>query len=278
MIYRKLIFLLFLAGCATGVSAAELIIKIGDSEGALDFKDGDVIHAFNDKRIQARHAESIIREKHRQDGRAGVRLPEDHLLKTYYEETHEFKFERLDEKVVRRTNLWTGVTETFSDIPNKNGKQMDVPLFIKRRLRHERHSIFGSNGSEFWYGGRVRYRQSDVDDLWTEIEAKTSFLKSDHTQWPFTDNELKAHLAITVSDMTDAKMREYENPKLDLTNPDNPVITARRAKKVNWRNLAGLGASTRADVESKTTKVDVRGQRTHTHETIVETKLAALIP
>ncbi len=235
---------------------AELALKIGD---AGLWQDGDIVDAFNRRRIRHAHAGAICHVKH---GRTV--LPELYQAKTY-----QFKFERVSKTEVRRTNLITLDADIVSKKPNAKGEQIDVPLFIARRLKHPRHRIFGSAGQERWYGGQVTATHAILDEVWVEIEARTEHRESNFMLWPFTEAEQKDFLILPTDDFISFIGEEYKTPLLD----DDGEVVQNRKHRIDWQADLGLSAGEKADVQDKDKPVDWRGVKApFDRVTIIKTK------
>ena len=263
MIYLSLILTLMMI--AVPSSAAEYLIKIGNS---TSFEDGDIIHAMNDRRIKDVHAQTITHPKKCNLG-PGVRHEAGCLAQVYLENTKEFKMERISENEVRRTNLATLDTDIISDVANKAGEYMDVPFFIKRRIAHHAHQIFGSNGAEYWYGGKTDASLSNLSTIWTEIESKTAFREADHTKFPFTDKELSNYYVVKVQDFTNSERGDLEAPLLDV---DGNTVKARK-NYVDWENDLGLTIGEIAQIKDNGIKVDHRDKTAKVGSTIGSVKI-----
>lgn len=190
-----------------------IIIKIGDGGG---FEDGDIIHAFNSKKILDTHTQHIVHPKN-MERNSNRSIKANSVLETYLENIHEYKFERMSEKEVKRTNLWTSEVDYVSDIPNMKGEYIDVPLYIERRLtlKPNQNKIFGDKGKEYWYGGDTKITNEKLDEIWKDIEKKTSYKKNDYVDFPFSEKELKKFFVIKTNDFTDKEAQEYMKNKID---------------------------------------------------------------
>lgn len=208
---------------------AEIILKIGD-EG--NYEDGDILCAFNDKRIQIVHAQHICDYKdiRKTDGI----LPPDTLAQDYFELTNEYRFVRNGDQVTR-IEIASGKEEDVSD-------QMDVGLYIARRKTSDKTALFGSPGQEIWYGGI--FNPERVSEVWDAIESKTSEVRTDYKDWPLTSNELKHFFVVPVDDFTDIRSEELVAPILDETDPGHPVIIKSRKYKVDYLDKLDLDQET----------------------------------
>lgn len=235
---------------------AELALKIDDGSG---YEDRDVICAFNRRRIRRVHAEHLTSPNLFGFTIEGLR-PAGSLARQSLEHTRQYRFDRLSKFVIRRTNLRDGTTEELSDKPNAKGEYIDVPLFLERRLKHPRHSIFGLKGREFWFGGKTYTDHPDLDKVWQEIEARTTERESSYTLWPAGSDDLKVHLFVSVVEFSDAEAEALTAPWIDETDPENPVTVKKRNMSADWRSpavLALLKVSVK-DIEDRGKSVDVR--------------------
>ena len=256
---KKFIFLLCFF-FVTPVHSAEFAIYIGaDPSGS--FEDGDILHAMNDLRILDVHAQHIVHPKLAARNKDTL-ISTDSLTAFYLERTKQYKMERISTDGVRRTNLLTGATDFINNTANGNGERMDVPVYIERRLRSPRHQIFGVKGAEVWYGGRSSCTLPEVNNVWTEIEAKTSFNKADHREWPFTPREKNKYLLFKVNDFDNTERGELESSLPGTTRKHN----------VDWRNDLGLTAEQKTTIETKSGSLDFRSLSAKDRNNIVGTK------
>jgi len=216
----------FIVAAPPPTPTTDIIVKIGDGAGYLD---GDIIHAFNSVRIADVHAYHVVHPKYMQrDARNAIVAGT--LLETYLENIMKYKFERTGEKTVRRTNLWTNEVDFLSDVPNAKGEQMDVALYIARRLtlKPNQNNMFGDVGSEYWYGGNKRKTDAAMDIIWDEIESRTSVVRN--YNFPFTENETKAYMVLKVDNLTALEATLMSSPELSAEDSEGfeHVIKARK--------------------------------------------------
>ena len=176
---------------------AELILKIGDNPIATSFKNGDIIHAMNDLRIHYVHSQHICHKDKIGFTGAGLR-PANSLTEMWLSKAMQYKFERISKSEVRRTELALLTSEVFSDKPNAKGEIIHVAEYIRRRLKHPKHLVFGVAGSEVWYGGRTRGTTSVIDSIWSEIEHRTAYKKADYGKFPWGLSDMKDNLVISI--------------------------------------------------------------------------------
>lgn len=176
----------------------ELIVKVGNPDGPqTSYRDGDIIQTFSPNRILLSNAENICNVNNFPINPVTGLRDNGSLLMKCLELKNTYKFERTNSNDVRRTNMITGEEDILNTTPNEKGEYLDVFQFISRRLKSARHCIFGSSGSELWYG---KTRPSvDLDALWNDIETHTGELKQNNTSWNFSDIEKKAFLVMNCS-------------------------------------------------------------------------------
>jgi len=235
------------------------------------YDDGDILVARNRRLIRYAHAQHICSVKDAGFNGDGLR-PSGTLFELMQAKQHLYKFDRISSSEVRRTNLDTLEEDTISATPNAAGEYMHVQTFIDRRKNQARHSLFGSTGSEYWYGKRrkeVSPPQTTLDVIWTEIEARTAHRETSYVNWPFSERELTGFLALSVNDFSDADQVDLESQLVDESNPENPIIVKRRKNWIDWRELRDV---VEADVLNGSLPVDIRGLRKHVRQEIKQTK------
>ena len=188
-------------------SEGQILVNVAPPEGDSDFQVGDVVHAFNRKRILTVHAEMITNTRNFSFTSQGLREP-DTLLDIYLRNAREFKFERVGSTEVKKINLATGEETIIGNEPNEEGEHMDVPFYIQRRLKHERHLIFGQPGREYWYGGSENITEEKLDRIWDAIEEKTEHRRDEVTGYPVDAGEQDEFRLIPVVDFSDEKAGE----------------------------------------------------------------------
>lgn len=224
------------------------------------YEDGDILCAMNRRRIRCSHAERICHVKHAGFNSSGLR-PIDSLPDMFQQNTYELKTERIGPNQFRKTRLADGENFEFeADVEHLDfdGKLKNFSTeFISNAVRHLRHRIFGTAGSEYWYGGRTNASMAKLDTIWQEIEARSPHREADFPHWPFTRRELSRFLAISTDDFDDATAGILTAPLVDETDPDNPVTVKKRKNKSNWRRLQNI---VEADVLDFSKRLDVRAQ------------------
>lgn len=224
---------------------AELVLKVGSfNPGSPEhYQDGDILCAFNQRRIRLVHSQHICKPKSftsnglRQDGS---------LSEKFLSRTRQYKFERVGKDTVKRIVIATSEEEILGSTPNQQGEAIDVDLFVRRRLSHPNHMIFGSPGREVWYGGQVDYQDSVLSDVWTDIEAGSAFREINYRLWPLTEKEKRTYLALSVDDFSDGEAQGMVEP--ETVEEDDPVKVGKKvlrlikARKhfIEWEKLKEL--------------------------------------
>lgn len=252
-----------------------LLLKVGPGAG---YEDGDILQAFNRRRIRSAHAERLALTEARQHRRDKSGLISDtDPARDWCEAVCEFRFERLSKTEVRITRLSDG--ETLRIVSGKpytgfRGKRevMHVEALLSRAHASGKRTLFGRVGREVWYGGREDRSNATLDAVWSAIEAKLGERETDYQLWPYGRLDLQHHLAIPVEDFDDARRTELEAPLREQVGTDEEgqptyETRAKREHNVDWRSrTAGLGV-TEKDVEDRKLTVDVRESVTALRDT-----------
>ena len=249
---------------------AELLLKIGTDAPDPAYQDGDILCAFNERRMLCCHAEMICHPRLAALTRDGLR-DNGSLARTMLDTVCQYRFERLSRDEIERVDLVTGDRERFGRTPNERGEQMDVDQFVKRRLRHDAHRIFGVPGREVWYGGTIDWSPPKVAAVWDAIEVRSALRRVDHRHWPFTRQERLSFLPIKTDDFNDDVSNTLIAQEIDETYPENPVLVRKRRNRVDWESLTATLGLSRDDVLDPTRETDGRSV-TLTRTAVVEVK------
>lgn len=247
---------------------AELLLKVGTVGPDPLYQDGDIVCAFNQKRIKHVHAQHICHIKNFGFNIFKLRAA-DTLAKVYHEKIYKYKFERISAREIRRTNLDTLEEEIFSNVPNSKGEYIHVKDFINHQKRSNNHKIFGTAGNEFWYGGTRTPTDSALIDIWTEIESRTAYREINFPNWPLSKTELKNFRAIKVDDFDDVEAGVLVSAETSGKD-DEIVIVKKRKHFVSWRTLPSLTSV--SDIENKDIIIDTRDSESFTRSLTVGTK------
>ena len=252
----------------------ELIVKIQSVGDNLHYQDGDVVDAVSLEQIYMAHAEMICNVSNFGFNAQGLR-DTGTLLEKFEQSTKTYKFERLNSNDVKRTNLDTLEENIINTIPNIDEESIHVYRYLTRRLKSNRHKIFGSQGSEIWYGKRKNYDSSIVTSVWDDIETYTDNLKSNHSSWPFTPTEKRNFICINTSGrnytgedfvrvelsgdtVASRAFPAVEDPPAEIPEDYDPVILAKRKWFVPYWDLSSqLGYSVN-DLRNKDLECDCR--------------------
>lgn len=234
---------------------AELLLKVGDGAGYLD---GDILCAFSRLRIRCVHAEHICHIKHTRTTSEGLR-PINSLAAKFLEATQQYKTRRIGKAAVERVNLFTGDVEEL-DFPH-------LEEYLRRRLLHERHRIFGRKGREVWFGGESRVTHTVMDNVWNAIETDTPHREATHRRWPLGRMDKRHHLAIAVDDFDETVAKELIAPEVDERTNE---VALRRKRLVDFRSRLLLSGQDIDDIVNREREVDLRDRRDFVRASVVE--------
>lgn len=235
---------------------SEIVIKIGNSDDPRQYRDGDIVEAFNRRRIRCMHAQHLSDVRVAGFTRDGLRP--DGLARDIRQSICQYRFERISPTEVRRSN---GVTEEiFGPVANARGEQIDVSLFLKRRLAYPGHAIFGVPGAEIWFGGNSDKSHVVLDRVWSNIEAKSDHREVDFTLWPLTRAEKQHFLCLPVDDFDEETWASMLRPETapDPEDPDSQILVQKRTNFVQWRDQLTRIAKTEGEILNRNTEVDIR--------------------
>ena len=175
----------------------DLLIKVGTvAESQTTYQDGDIICGLSEVAIEFAHAQLICSLGSCPKNSDGLR-PSQSLLHRYMAATSRYRFERVSTAEVVRVTLATGERETLSEAPNGAGEAIHVDEFVRRRVRHSRHKIFGLPGREIWYGGNAPRDRVTIDYVFEDcIEPHSEHRQENCKAWPFTETEKRKALPL----------------------------------------------------------------------------------
>lgn len=228
---------------------AELILATRQSSGATPFHDGDIIHAFNRRRIETVHIDHICHPWKETPDRDG-RIP-DHLARPMYEARYEFRFERISRTEARKIRI---ATRELVKIVGPD--TADIDLFVRRALAAKRgqnakRAIFGTPGREIWYGGRTSWETARINALWTTIESRSPLRRADHQLFPLGRGDRSRSLVVRVAEFDDATRTEYESPETAEDRDGNTVTVWQRRNFVDWRTILNVDVTRVLDREEE---------------------------
>ena len=252
----------------------ELLIKINSTEGDTSYKDGDIVQAFSYDRIHLTNAQVICNvDNFPLDGITGLRS-NDSLLMKYLERASLYRFERTGVNTAKKTNLLTLGEETVG------AESIDVTAFLAKRLKSPRHKVFGSSGSEIWYGDS---RELDIIAMWNDIEAYSDNLKSENSNWPFTEIEKKHLLVLNSSGfknniVTEVSSGTASDRQSSAVSGENMV--AKRQWQIPYWDLSETLGINIDDIRNKDTTIDGRkpvSDRPHMDDLNIDKVVAGII-
>lgn len=184
---------------------AELLIKIDDG---ANYADGDCICAFSDHRIGCTQAEMICRPRPSDRNASGLLLLSS-LSSLWMRSVMQYRFERISPTQIRQIDQHTDTATIFGR------ESIDVRLFVRRRKRTQKHMLFGEDGAEVWFGGRMNLSRPTINRVWQGIELRTQHRKtSDRFRfWPMGRMDIRSHLAVRVDDLTDKEVEDFTEPQ-----------------------------------------------------------------
>ena len=238
----------------------ELLIKIGDNGPDPDIRDGDPIVGFTTAQILRATAGVLCHVRRCNCNGDGLR-PTNSLADYYQQHTYRYKYERVSTDTLQRTEISSGEVSMISSQPNAAGEHCHVSEYITRRLKHKQHRIFGSSGSEIFYGGTRLSMTADTEllsviKLWDAIEDASDHRRDDNKRYPFR-SELRTDLAICCDDMTHPECCEALREDYGDGQPGEDECICCRANTVDWRDLALASESKIIDGK---VSIDVRDQ------------------
>jgi hypothetical protein len=223
---------------------ANLIIYQGDDPSG-SFEDGDIFLAINVKRMLDVNTQMIIGQNFENAPRnKDTYVIPDSLEDVYMANTMEYKFERISETEVKRTDLTDNSYAIFSNVPNENNEYMWVQEHIDHLMSSPRHKVFGTKGQEYWYGGKTLTDLDRLDTIWVEIEKRTEHRKVDNLDYNFAGDK---YLRIKVDDFDDATRSELES-SITADSGGELITLKERKYKVDYKSL---------NIESKYNRTDI---------------------
>ena len=242
----------FSSGFGPAYKRGTVIVKVGTNGPDPGWQDGDIICALNWHRTRCVHVEHICHPQHMTGGK-GVRRPLNMIGRlAFLENVKEFRFDVLNSTQVKRTTLDGGLEEVLP---------MGTTEYITRRLQHERHMIFGVEGSEVFYGGKTLSTDANLDTAWDVVEANTGNREEQFDFWPCGALDLQHHLVLNATDFRDTDRGDFEEQDTDDTDPDNPIMVKRRLRKFEWQQVNGMSAAQIAQVQDRSVPVDIRDRK-----------------
>jgi hypothetical protein len=91
---------------------------------------------------------------------------------------------------------------------------------LKSRVEANQFPVWGSKGNEIYFGGRVAFSKSIVNDTWDDIESNTPIRRSDpeRTIMPAGRQDLKSHFLIRIADFEEEEGQALMEPTYETDN------------------------------------------------------------
>ena len=187
---------------------AEMILWSSVKRPPPAYQDGDILHCFTNRRIRWTWAEEICAIRHFGFTLDGLRPPS--LAWKYRQHTHRYRFIRVSRNEVERYDTVTGLTELFSERPNHKGHYIHLAYYLRQRVVHPHHVIFGTPGHEEWYGGHKDFSNPAMDRIWQDIEADSVYQEKNFLNFPLSPREKQITVVFSIPDLSDLEASRYE--------------------------------------------------------------------
>ena len=247
----------------------ELLVKVGSTDSSqLQYQDGDIVEAYSQSQIELGHAYRLCHHKTvGLDSVSGLR-PVNSLPYLFAEIVSKYKFERISQTEVRRTNYATGEIDIVGATPNANGERINVSLYISKRTSRSSHRIYGQTGSEIWFGELLS--DVDLDAVWNVIETHSDNLRSSYQSWNYTPLEKLGFLPINCVGFRNDEVTVVSTPTVSersaelSTEPEDessePQRLAKRKFFVPYWDIANQLNINVDDVRNTSKPVDARSE------------------
>lgn len=204
---------------------AELLVKVGKTAG---YEDGDCLCAFNDRRIRFVHAQHICNHEWERFTSDGLRRTGG-LAMRWLDRVRQYRFERVNRTQALRVETDSTVSVIRSEVVSFGNQLED---FIKRRVSHPNHDVFGVAGREIWYGGNHAMDINTTNLLWADIQNQSAhddtegpcdYCGQDHTLWPLGRLDLRDHLPVRVVNFNDRELAALESENIVTFESGEPI-------------------------------------------------------
>lgn len=239
---------------------SELLLKVGTVGPDPEYQDGDILCAFNQKRILMTNAQNICNPWKFQKNQEGF-LDVDSLPYKMYARTVQYRYELVKDKIFEY-DQWDGgkVREV---------KMKKFQLWYRRRLKawlkpntNNGLPFFNTMFEPIWFLGNVKLDDIDiVTAVWNDIETDSPKRRVDNLRWPMGSGDKRDHLIVPVTDFTDMKAVEFVKPVYDDELKEEPIELKKRANSVPIESelLTSL-KTTIEDVRDVTKEIDRRDE------------------
>jgi len=228
---------------------AEILITPRASGG---LEDGDVICAWNSRRIKSTHAQHICHWLFAGFSSEGLR-PDGSLSRKWCDSVWQYRFTRTGPDSADRVETDSAGNVLAVDAVTWPTGKLD--LYLSRRRRHAAHRIFGRDGAEIWHGGRSLINATDTDRQWSLIQTHSDHEPSpgpcahcgqDHSLSPWGRLDVQHLLAVRVTEFNEIEAAAFEEPDLrswapgdTITDPDGTTVTPSFANADVWEHPTG---------------------------------------
>jgi len=238
---------------------AELILRIGTVGPNPKSQDGDILIAYNNRRIWQVNASVICHVRKEGFQLSGLRKNTG-LAKAFRDRCMQYKFERVSINELKRIDQFTQEEQIFTYPTGQLDKKVQRMMNINNPL------IWGSVAHEIWYGGKIHQEIDVVNSIWQMIEEKTPMRKVNYGLAPRGFEDLKQRLTLPVDDFDDGTALDYETPdqisknilNLEKKMVEKKFTLRKRCFMLNYETL-DLPVSI-DDIRDKTKSVDIRKQ------------------
>lgn len=215
-------------------------------------QEGDIIVAVNELRtfnVRTQH----ITNPRRAAKAAKTFLGDESLPKRWLEAVSQYRFERISETEVRRTEIRTGTFVVFGP------SAIDVSQFVANR-KAALDPLFGTDGAEVWYGGRMNITNATLNEVWDYIELETAHRRTDaeNSLFPWTPLELRRFLVMPSDDFSDQQTSDLVGPLVQNETNDAYDLVREHRYYVDWDAMPLPVA--KPDIRNVSLEVDLRGQ------------------
>ena len=233
---------------------AELLLALRDT-GIND--SGDIIAAFNERAIGFDHACQICHFNNAPYNSDGLRVP-DCLTERFNKIIYEYTFQRVSVNEMIRINNITGETDQFGL------ESIDLVQYIRDHKRF----MFGVQGQERWYGGRMLMDEGRVNGVWNQIEEHSDNRRTNHRRWNLGRQEYKSFLALGTYDYDDA----FANMATSILEIAPTLFTKKRMCYVPWRDIREITKYTESRIIDSSDSVDIREAAIYIPQDLIQIK------
>jgi len=229
------------------------------------YEDGDILSAVTYRHVRAERAQGLVQAKTLVNGTRQMDRLNTHglydagdVLQDYLEATSKLRYERLNAtqgRVTRLSDLNQITFTTNTTFVQHDGKavQMDLDAYVKRRRATlagpggRGRPLFGSPGTEVWYGGSKFQDHTVLDTVWASIESKLLVSEADVAD-AAVFSDYRKRLVIAVNDMSDEDAGLLTQPQ--ETSEPITVNTVTQVSASTWTLTLSAPASALASQSS----------------------------